>query len=263
MPLLKEMNLCNINFKKDQGALDLTKSEKLENFRNTKSNIPRVNFAPGVALNTLYLTNRTNYLSLIEANLLTKLITNYIYPEKNPITGKLEVSDENRGLYIQGLTDAEEGKEKTEIRTFDIRGGNLGYNSYELLRKYISASKNSKLDLSNCIINLNNVQWSPYRLLTDTKTTLDPERKSYYRDNGHFQLVAIPKDQVNKITKSDIKNNQIYYLDTINGDNNNHSIITDYNLLIDIYNNYRGLNTNKPEISGVMYIKNNNYCRKC
>lgn len=258
MPLLKEMNLCNINFKKDQRALDLTKSEKLENFRNTKSNIPRVNFAPGVALNTLYLTNRTNYLSLIEANLLTKLITNYVYPEKNPITGKLEVSNENRGLYIQGLTDAEEGKEKTEIRTFDIRGGNLGYNSYELLRKYISASKNSKLDLSNCIINLNNVQWSPYRLLTDTKTTLDPERKSYYRDNGHFQLTAIPKDQINKITKSDIKNNQIYYLDTINGDNNNHSIITDYNLLIDIYNNYRGLNTNKPEISGVMYIKNNN-----
>lgn len=258
MPLLKEMNLCNINFKKDQGALDLTKSEKLENFRNTKSNIPRVNFAPGVALNTLYLTNRTNYLSLIEANLLTKLITNYAYPEKNPITGKLEVLNKNRGLYIQGLTDAEEGKEKTEIRTFDIRGGNLGYNSYELLRKYISASKNSKLDLSNCIINLNNVQWSPYRLLTDTKTTLDPERKSYYRDNGHFQLTAIPKDQVNKITKSDIKNNQIYYLDTINGDNNNHSIITDYNLLIDIYNNYRGLNTNKPEISGVIYIKNNN-----
>ena len=114
-------------------------------------------FADGVALNTLYLTNRTNYLSLIEANLLTKLITNYVYPKKNPITGKLEILDENRGLYIQGLTDAEEGKEKTEIRTFDIRGGNLGYNSYKLLRKYISASKNSKLDLSNCIINLNNV----------------------------------------------------------------------------------------------------------
>lgn len=257
MPLLKEINLCNINFKKDQGALDLTKSEKLENFRNTKSNIPRVNFAPGVALNTLYLTNRTNYLSLIEANLLTKLITNYVYPEKNSITGKLEILDENRGLYIQDLTDAEEGKEKTEIRTFDIRGGNLGYNSYKLLRKYVSASKNSKLDLSNCIINLNNIQWSPYRLLTDTKTTLDPERKSYYRDNGHFQLTAIPKDQVNKITKSDIKNNQIYYLDTINGDNDDHSVITDYNLLIDVYNNYRGLNTNKPEISGIVYIKNN------
>ena len=89
------------------------------------------------------------------ANLLTKLITNYVYTKKNPITGKLEILEENRGLYIQGLTDAEEGKEKTEIRTFDIRGGNLGYNSYKLLRKYISASKNSKLDLSNCIINLN------------------------------------------------------------------------------------------------------------
>jgi hypothetical protein len=54
------------------------------------------------------------------------------------------------------------------------------------LRKYVSASENSKLDLSNCIINLSNIQWSPYRLLTDTKTALDPEKKSYYRDNGHF-----------------------------------------------------------------------------
>lgn len=256
MPLVKEINLCNINFKKDQGALDLTKSEKLEVFRNTKSNIPRVNFAPGVALNTLYLTNRTNYLSLIEANLLTKLITNYAYPKQNRDTGKLEILDKNRGLYIQDLTDAEDGKEKTEIRTFDIRGGNLGYNSYELLRKYVSASKNSKLDLSNCIINLNNVQWSPHRLLTDTKTVLDPELKSYYRNNGHFQLTPIPKDQVSKITKSDIKNNQIYYLDVVNGDNDSHNVITDYNLLIDVYNNYRGLNTDKPEISGVVYIKN-------
>jgi hypothetical protein len=41
MPLLKEMNLCNIRFL-NPVALDLTKSEKLENFRNTGSNVTKV-----------------------------------------------------------------------------------------------------------------------------------------------------------------------------------------------------------------------------
>ena len=41
MPLLKEMNLCNIKFL-NPVALDLTKSEKLENFRNTGSNVTKV-----------------------------------------------------------------------------------------------------------------------------------------------------------------------------------------------------------------------------
>jgi hypothetical protein len=72
----------------------------LKNFRNTGSNIPRVEFAKGVALDTLYLTNETNYLTLIEANLLNKLITTYVNPTLSPTTGRLVVADENKGLYI-------------------------------------------------------------------------------------------------------------------------------------------------------------------
>ena len=60
-----------------------------------------------------YLKKDIITLNMLESDEKQKLKKNYVYPKKNPITGKLEVLDENRGLYIQGLTDAEEGKEKT------------------------------------------------------------------------------------------------------------------------------------------------------
>lgn len=264
MPLLKEMNLCNITFKKDQPALNLTKSEKLENFRNTGSNIPRVEFAKGVALDTLYLTNETNYLTLIEANLLNKLITTYVNPTLNSITGRLVVADENKGLYIQNLTDKDDDQIETKIKTMDIEGGNLGYYSYELLRRYYLGCK--KGNLKDCEINFVNVQWSPYRLLSDDKAELDINRK-YFKDNGHFQLDAIPQNEVNNITKLDIKNGLIYYLDeSINGYEEVHSKLTNYNdLLKKIYdesqiynknNTFKGINQDNPNITGIVYIEN-------
>ena len=266
MPLLKEMNLCNITFKKDQPALNLTKSEKLENFRNTGSNIPRVEFAKGVALDTLYLTSETNYLTLIEANLLNKLITTYVNPTLNPTTGRLVVADENKGLYIQNLTDKDDDQIETKIKTMDIEGGNLGYYSYELLRRYYLGCKKS--NLKDCEINFVDVQWSPYRLLNDDKIELDPDNVQYFKDNGHFQLDVIPYNEVSKITTLDIKNGLIYYLDeTVNGYEEIHSKIVNYtDLLKKIYdesqiynkdNTFKGINQKNPNITGIVYIENN------
>jgi hypothetical protein len=74
LPLLKEANFCNITLL-NATALDLSASEKLENFRATGSgNITSVKFADGVALNTLYIPATLNSLSLVQANLLTNLI---------------------------------------------------------------------------------------------------------------------------------------------------------------------------------------------
>jgi hypothetical protein len=71
---LKEANFCNITLL-NATALDLSASEKLENFRATGSgNITSVKFADGVALNTLYIPATLNSLSLVQANLLTNLI---------------------------------------------------------------------------------------------------------------------------------------------------------------------------------------------
>jgi hypothetical protein len=39
LPLLKEVNLCNVQFKSNNITFDFSSSEKLENFRNTGSNI--------------------------------------------------------------------------------------------------------------------------------------------------------------------------------------------------------------------------------
>lgn len=259
MPLLKEMNLCGIQFTKPM-SLDLSKSEKLENFRDTDSNITKVQFAEGVALNTLYLTDSTNYLSLIEANLLTKLITSYVRPTLNDLTNRLEVAKENKGLYIKGLTDASNDNFiKTNIKTLDIRGGNLDYYSYELLRRYYIGCENS--ELTNCSVNLTNVQWSPYRLLNDDKVELDSINTEYYKDNGHFQLEKINAEDVSKITSSEIKNNLIYYYDNnVNGYNDIHSKVTDYTLLCNLYNKapvyFKGINQAYPNITGIIYIEN-------
>ena len=258
MPLLKEMNLCGIQFTNPM-SLDLSKSEKLENFRDTDSNISKVQFAEGVALNTLYLTDYTNYLSLIEANLLTKLITSYVRPTLNTLTNRLEVAEENKGLYIKGLTDTNDNSIKTNIKTFDIRGGNLDYYSYELLRRYYIGCENSKL--TGCGVNLTNVQWSPYRLLNDDKVELDSVNIEYYKDNGHFQLEKINPEDVSKITPSEIKNNLIYYYDnSVNGYDNIHNKVIDYTLLRSLYDKapvcFKGINQIYPNITGIIYIEN-------
>ena len=77
MPLLKEVNLSNVIFKNNNITFDFSSCEKLENFRNTGSNITQVTFADGVALNTLYLKSATTTLKLVEARLLNNLITTY------------------------------------------------------------------------------------------------------------------------------------------------------------------------------------------
>ena len=68
MPLLKEANLSRIGLQTET-SLDLTASEKLENFRAVgTSKLTTVNFADGVALNTLYLPQSITSLKLIQAN---------------------------------------------------------------------------------------------------------------------------------------------------------------------------------------------------
>jgi len=81
LPLVREINLCNIKFKNENITFDLSKSPKLQVFRDTGSNIVGVTFAEGVALNTLYLSNTTRGLNLTEARLLTNLIEEYKIPE--------------------------------------------------------------------------------------------------------------------------------------------------------------------------------------
>ena len=253
MPLLREVNLCNITFKNNNTTFDFSSCEKLKNFRNTGSNITQVKFADGVALDTLYLTNTTTALRLVEANLLTDLITEYKAPELDD-NGELIATP---GLYIQNLTD---GKNETNITTFDIQGGKLGYNSYRLLSMYRDACVG---DTTPRRIQLTKVQWSPYEIITDVDQVYDKNAK-YFVDDGHFGLKPYPNPEEDEVYtasawKAHIANNRIYEYNATTG--KEVATIKDLSLFRElitdeIFKSTANSNNEIPNITGYVYIDN-------
>lgn len=248
LPLVKEINLCNITFKNENVTFDFSQSEKLQNFRNTGSNITQVTFAKGVALDTLYLSDKTVSLSLVEARLLTNLIEEYKNPELNEATGNLEAVP---GLYIAGLTDGT--STSSNLMTLSIDGGNLGYNSYKLLKKYYDVCKTGT---SRRKINLTGVQWSPYVLIDDPDLVFD-EKAQYFKDDDHFGLIAYTKEEYKASEwKQNIANGQMYEynpdIKTID--------ITDVELLKNLIDDSKFIGatdaTEVPNITGYIYINN-------
>ena len=178
LPLLKEINLCNIGLI-NETALDLSKSEKLENFRATgSSNITSVKFADGVALNTLYLPASVSSLSLTQAQLLTDLIGQdsahpYAVPVLNTNTDKLEAK---RGLYLERFFDG-----SSSLSNIKFVDGALGYNSYTILKRLYDIYQGTD---NNAYTTMLNVQWCPYTQLVEGDKYNN--KKTYYIDNGHY-----------------------------------------------------------------------------
>lgn len=248
LPLVKEINLCNITFKNENVTFDFSQSEKLQNFRNTGSNITQVTFADGVALDTLYLSDKTVSLSLVEARLLTDLIEKYENPTLNEATGNL---DAHPGLYIAGLTDGTSAS--SNLMTLSIEGGNLGYNSYKLLKKFYDVCKTGT---SRRKINLTSVQWSPYMLIDDPDLVFD-ESAQYFKDDDHFGLVAYTKNEYKASEwKQNITNGQMYEYNP----NMKTVDITDAELLKNLINDSKFIGatdaTTVPNITGYIYINN-------
>lgn len=262
MPLLKEVNLSNITFRNNNITFDFSSCEKLENFRNTGSNITQVTFADGVSLNTLYLSRSTTSFKLTEARLLTNLITKYSAPKQSDpkdLTSRLVAEP---GLYIEDLTD---GKNQTLITTMDIQGGNLGYYSYKLLDLYCKACKNTAPNLDRNI-NMTSVQWSPYIKISDPEYAFSATGV-YYKDNGHYGLEPYTADNYKASEWIQLINNGMMYEyspSSVNGierDSDQNIInITNINLFDDLINNvhYVGTaeNSTIPNITGYVYINN-------
>lgn len=189
LPLLKEANFCNIGLS-NETTLDLTESEKLENFRATgTSKLVTVKFADGVALNTLYLPESVTELSLTQANLLTNLIVDnnsvsptlaenqYYYTTPtttNPATGELDATP---GLYLEGFFGE---TFSSGISSINLNGGALGYNSYTLLDRFYK----SKLNSSGTKIVMTDVKWCPFIPMSEGES-YDYDY-AYFRDNGHY-----------------------------------------------------------------------------
>lgn len=187
LPLLKEANFCNITLL-NATALDLSASEKLENFRATGSgNITSVKFADGVALNTLYIPATLNSLSLVQANLLTNLIfpknsvnelavNQYRYTTPAPIDDTSKDLVATPGLYLEGFFDDGDAS----LNSINFNGGNLGYNSYVILQRLFDKNING----AGAKVTMTDVNWCPYEKLTEG-SIYDPNL-TYYKDNGHY-----------------------------------------------------------------------------
>ena len=245
MPLLKEANFSNIGLQ-NQTALDLTVSEKLENFRAVgTSNLTGVSFADGVALNTLYLPASVTTLSLVQANLLTKVIKE----QEAPIPTKDEFGNlvAEPGLFIEGFfTDPY----TSGLTAIHLDGGALGYDSYDLLKTFYHKRKSttgSKLTMSD-------VKWSPYVQCVEGDNY--DSAKEYYIDDGHYGLTAYSHTSTSEYD-SLVLNGKIYYKDKEPG-----SVIDDefIDILKDLITNNGFTDATgsiRPVISGIVYIENN------
>lgn len=256
MPLLKEVNMCNIHINEQTPTLDLVSCEKLQNFRATGSNLTQVKFADGVALNTLYLPSSITSLKLKEARQLKNLLKTY--PTHNS-DGSLNVTP---GLYIEDLFSSS----STNLSTLSIDGGNLGIGSFELLNRYYSLW--TRQPINPIHINLTDVQWSPFKLV-ELDATRDLSLK-YYLTDYHYQVTKIDNANVTDAQWAQyVANRELYWLDeTLFTEQQYNNAATSYpisnafitNMLSDFTNsnnNYYGLNNlPNPTITGIVYIHN-------
>lgn len=245
MPLLKEVNLCNITVSTGSPTLDLTSCEKLQNFRATGSNFTQFSFSDGVALETLYLPASITRLELTEANLLRKVLKTYEHPKRN----ELDQLIAKEGLWIDGLFN----NNQTNINVINIRGGALGYGSHEILKKIYDIRKSNTATMR---VQLTNVDWTPYVQLVEGSEYIASEASLYFVDDGHMGFEPYKYDEFK--FKTDVINGLVYKLDPAKQADSEQ--ITNIEMFTEMANSNYWLgiadNTTCPNITGTVYIKN-------
>jgi hypothetical protein len=114
-------------------SLDIGGSEKLKEFRALRTNIRGVTFADGVQAEIIHLPDTITFFELIEPTALSKIIE---APQIIRVDENTGYNVYAPGLYIQGVTDHEKASE-TLIDSYKIVGGQLGYDSYKLLKNLV------------------------------------------------------------------------------------------------------------------------------
>ena len=260
-PLLKEVVFTNVQVDGSTNvSLDFASSEKLNIFRALGMNLSAVEFANGVALHTLHLPSTITQLTLKEArNLADGLITSYITPTKDA-EGNWQAQ---RGLYIKDFTDKQVGDSglKSNINRLEIAGGQLGYDSYEILRKLVAIRDNETETHSRLNVSLTDVNWTPYTKLEKGYEYDNAEASVYYIDNEHYQLIPYTYTTEEDWT-TNIKNGMLYKKD-VDLANERINDITSLELLIkiaeDTNNQYYSTdesNNTIPRITGNIYVNN-------
>lgn len=157
------------------------------------------------------------------------------------------------GLYIKDLTDNTNitSTSVTHLGTIDIVGGNMGYDSYTLLQKTVDIKQQmiSNEQLSSdfdkhLAINIENVDWTPYRQVEYGEAAL--ENAVYYLLNDHDNLVLYTPTVANTTEYENwalnTANGKVYEYDSelFNAHQND---ITDLNILDTFINDYKEAKT--------------------
>ena len=249
MPLLKRVNLSNIEFNHSAPPFNFASCEKLEDFRATGSNIATLTFATGVALKKLYLPTTLKKLELTEATKLNRIVTTK--QVRNDSRG-IDVED---GLYIPGLTYIADGETpSSNIETISLIGDHLGYDSYKLLNSYYAARRTAP----SSAITITGVNWTPYELVDEgtVYSETDAQNNLYWLDDGHFGFKPFVYTSYNNWMLL-IKNKELYKLNP----NIDSGVIKNTDLLIALRDetNFRSASSSSatvPLITGTIYIDN-------
>ena len=274
--LLEEVILTNLTAL--SGQLDFSGSEKLKTFRALNTQISGVSLARGVQIETLHLPNTTTNIILAEPIALQGILS-------APVNGEGKF---NKGLFIEGITNATDLTKNIKMLTYEIVGGNMGYDSYKLLKTLtdIKLNMQGKVDSEligyskELAISVKNVNWSPFSVVEYGEVYDSSKPDIYYVDNDRYGL-EVYTDHTDKRWEYYTKNSKIYIY---NADylNANSNVITDLGLLdiyIDSYiaakeyfdspngslerNYFKNTSVDSlvptiPEITGILYVNNTN-----
>lgn len=272
--LLEEVILTNLTAL--SGQLDFSGSEKLKTFRALNTQISGVSLARGVQIETLHLPNTTTNIILAEPVALQGILS-------SPVDGEGKF---NKGLFIEGITNATDLTKNIKMLTYEIVGGNMGYDSYKLLKTLtdIKLNMQGKVDSDligyskELAISVKNVNWSPFSVVEYGEVYDSSKPNIYYVDNDRYGL-EVYTDHTDKRWEYYTRNSKIYIY---NADylNANSNVITDLGLLdiyIDSYiaakqyfdspngslerNYFKNTSVDSlvptiPEITGILYVNN-------
>ena len=271
--LLESVVLTNVTSL--SADMDISGSEKLKEFRAIGTNIAGVTFADGVQLETLYLPNTITYLSLIEPVSLSGLLTqNTPVLNEDGETIKLDSSGYYvfpKGIYLEGITD--NADDKTRINNFTITGGQMGYDSYRILKRLVEVKQemqtadNLGADYSlNLSASLKDVEWTPYRLVISgeavdasksyKKITENSTLENYTPDENWAEFTLnqlIYEVDANKDQEKDVIND-LSLLDLFLDENNNLKDL-EHNYFKDIVD-YNDKRLTYPNITGNIFVNN-------
>lgn len=262
-PLLETLVLTNLSA--FDAEMDISGSEKLKSCRALGTNLTGMTFADGVQLETLYLPRTISYLKLTEPVSLHGLLDTVPTPDAE---GKFPT-----GLYLQGLTDITVDDNSTTLLTsIDIIGGKeLYYDSYKIVDKVVKIKEkmqaqtnlDTKYDPS-LKINLENLQWSPYRQVEVGETVV--VNAVYYKLLDNYTFERYTPEKPEEWTALTL-NGKIYeYTESLLTENAN--LITDLSLLDKFILSYESAenyfqSTNEiagkntiPYMSGNIFINN-------